>query len=185
MWRHDSSCAASFHSVPAWLVCSLVVAVLIAWRRAYRRARCVSAAKAKVPSPKLSTPMHFMFLCAGTRGDVQPFLSLARGLVSRGHTVTMCTCDQFKSFVETHGISFASAGMDRVEQGPEWLTATSMGGFLEASAKQCESSMMPVGTAAWKACKGDNPAGKPVDVILANLFMMVRPSRRPLCVFRR
>lgn len=43
----------------------------------------------------------------GTRGDVQPFVSLALQLRSRGHDVQIAAPAQFDAFVRGHGIGFA------------------------------------------------------------------------------
>ena len=43
----------------------------------------------------------------GTRGDVQPYLALARGLMARGHEVHLGAPVQFEGFVAEHGIPFA------------------------------------------------------------------------------
>ncbi|MCA9571694.1 MAG: glycosyltransferase, partial [Myxococcales bacterium] len=42
--------------------------------------------------------MRVLITAVGTRGDVQPALVLARGLLARGHGVRMCTSP---AFVET------------------------------------------------------------------------------------
>ncbi|HAY47623.1 MAG TPA: glycosyltransferase, partial [Thalassospira sp.] len=33
--------------------------------------------------------MHVMLMTYGTRGDVQPFVALGRGLIENGHQVTL------------------------------------------------------------------------------------------------
>ena len=43
----------------------------------------------------------------GTRGDVQPYVELARGLVSTGYEVTLATAARFEPFVRSYGIEFA------------------------------------------------------------------------------
>jgi len=42
----------------------------------------------------------------GTRGDVQPYIALALGLMDKGHEVTIAAPENFKSFVESYGITF-------------------------------------------------------------------------------
>jgi UDP:flavonoid glycosyltransferase YjiC (YdhE family) len=48
----------------------------------------------------------------GSRGDVQPFIALAQGLVEAGHSVTLASHPVMKSLVESHGVSFAPIGPD-------------------------------------------------------------------------
>jgi len=43
----------------------------------------------------------------GTRGDVQPYIALARGLIERGHDVQIAAPVQFEGMVGGHGIAFA------------------------------------------------------------------------------
>lgn len=50
--------------------------------------------------------MNITILTYGSRGDVQPFLPLSLGLMSRGHSVKLAAPQRFKNLVEEHGISF-------------------------------------------------------------------------------
>lgn len=43
----------------------------------------------------------------GTRGDVQPYIALARGLAGRGHSVILLAPEQFTGLVAEYGIPFA------------------------------------------------------------------------------
>lgn len=42
----------------------------------------------------------------GTRGDVQPYIALALGLMDKGHQITLSAPTDFKDFVEGFGIAF-------------------------------------------------------------------------------
>lgn len=42
----------------------------------------------------------------GTRGDVQPFVALGKGLQAAGHTVTICTSASFEPFITEHGLNY-------------------------------------------------------------------------------
>jgi sterol 3beta-glucosyltransferase len=48
----------------------------------------------------------------GSRGDVQPFMALAQGLIRAGHTVTLASHPVMKTLVESHGVPFAPIGPD-------------------------------------------------------------------------
>ena len=48
----------------------------------------------------------------GTRGDVQPYVALGQGLQQAGHRVTIGAPDNFRSFIEKHGLEFVSLGSD-------------------------------------------------------------------------
>ncbi|KAJ4985852.1 glycosyltransferase family 28 domain-containing protein [Stagonosporopsis vannaccii] len=66
--------------------------------------------------PRLNIAIH---IC-GSRGDVQPFIPIAKILQAppHGHRVRICTHPAFKDFVESNGIEFFSIGGD-----PEALMA--------------------------------------------------------------
>ncbi|MEC0256612.1 glycosyltransferase [Paenibacillus lautus] len=51
--------------------------------------------------------MKIKLLTIGTRGDVQPFIALARGLQNNGHDVVICTSQDFEGFIRGHGVGFA------------------------------------------------------------------------------
>jgi UDP:flavonoid glycosyltransferase YjiC (YdhE family) len=42
----------------------------------------------------------------GTRGDLQPYIALALGLMEKGHKVTLSATEDFKEFVEGFGVTF-------------------------------------------------------------------------------
>ncbi|MEM0980439.1 MAG: glycosyltransferase [Cyanobacteria bacterium P01_H01_bin.58] len=50
--------------------------------------------------------MHVLILTLGSRGDVQPYVALGKGLKARGHKVTLCTSARFESFVTEHGLNY-------------------------------------------------------------------------------
>ena len=51
--------------------------------------------------------MKITILTAGTRGDVQPFVALGRGLKAAGHDVFICTSCNFEAFVRKYGLGYA------------------------------------------------------------------------------
>ncbi len=51
--------------------------------------------------------MNITILTYGSRGDVQPFLPLARGLMDNGHHVILAAPARFERLVDEHGIQFA------------------------------------------------------------------------------
>lgn len=61
----------------------------------------------------LSMPsMHFVCLTIGSRGDVQPYIALGRGLQKEGHKVTIVTHEEYKEWVTGFGIDHRTAGGD-------------------------------------------------------------------------
>lgn len=59
--------------------------------------------------------MKILIATIGTRGDVQPYVALASGLIAAGHEVTLCTCPRFREFVTEFGVSFASLDEGLIE----------------------------------------------------------------------
>ena len=78
---------------------------------------------------KPETPMRITCLTIGSRGDVQPYIALCKGLQAEGHTTRIATHGEYKEWVEgvspghvtlsrtdkQHGIEFASVGGDPAE----------------------------------------------------------------------
>ena len=61
----------------------------------------------------LSMPsMHFACLTIGSRGDVQPYIALGRGLQKEGHRVTIVTHEEYKEWVTGFGLEHRTAGGD-------------------------------------------------------------------------
>jgi len=56
--------------------------------------------------------MRFAISTVGTRGDVQPYIALSRGLQEWGHTVTLASHPCMRALVEAHGVPFAPIGPD-------------------------------------------------------------------------
>lgn len=50
--------------------------------------------------------MNIGIFTYGTRGDLQPYIALALGLMEKGHKVTISATEDFKDFVEGFGVAF-------------------------------------------------------------------------------
>ena len=50
---------------------------------------------------KPKRPLHFTFLTIGSRGDVQPYIALAKGLMADGHRTRIATHGEFKEWIES------------------------------------------------------------------------------------
>ncbi|KAF5001173.1 hypothetical protein FGRMN_1197 [Fusarium graminum] len=57
--------------------------------------------------------MKITCLTIGSRGDVQPYIALCKGLLAEGHKPRIATHGEFQDWIESHGIEFA-----RVEGDP-------------------------------------------------------------------
>lgn len=52
--------------------------------------------------------LHFTFLTIGSRGDVQPYIALAKGLKADGHRVRIATHREFKDWIEAVSVLSSS-----------------------------------------------------------------------------
>lgn len=59
--------------------------------------------------------MRFLLLTLGTRGDVQPYLALGRGLQLAGHDVTVCASSSFAPWITGHGLGYAHLNNDIID----------------------------------------------------------------------
>jgi UDP:flavonoid glycosyltransferase YjiC (YdhE family) len=69
---------------------------------------------------------HFTLVTAGSRGDIQPYIALGRGLQARGHTARLATHALYADWIRGHGLEFAPVEGDPMaafqhEHGREWL----------------------------------------------------------------
>ncbi len=101
--------------------------------------------------------MKITILTSGTRGDVQPYIAFGKALKARGYHVVLACPDNFKSWVETHGLKFFSVGVDMQTflQQPEGKKVLS--GNLFTLIKIWKRTIIPIIRqnldAAWKAAK--------------------------------
>lgn len=51
--------------------------------------------------------LKILIISAGSRGDVQPYVALGKGLQTAGHSITVCTCQRFAAFVNAQGLQYA------------------------------------------------------------------------------
>jgi sterol 3beta-glucosyltransferase len=56
--------------------------------------------------------MKIVIPTIGSKGDVQPFIALAQGLIQAGHSVTLASHPVMKPLIESHGVTFAPIGPD-------------------------------------------------------------------------
>ncbi|ONK71017.1 uncharacterized protein A4U43_C04F3860 [Asparagus officinalis] len=61
---------------------------------------------------KTGPTLKIAILVVGTRGDVQPFIAVAKRLQEFGHRVRLATHVNFRNFVQSHGIEFYPLGGD-------------------------------------------------------------------------
>jgi sterol 3beta-glucosyltransferase len=61
--------------------------------------------------------MRIAIIAMGTRGDVQPYLALGKGLQAAGHLVRLITHENFAQLVSSYGLDVATHNTNR--SGPQ------------------------------------------------------------------
>lgn len=64
---------------------------------------------------KPTESLRITCLTIGSRGDVQPYIALCKGLKAEGHHVRIATHKEFKEWIEGHGIEFRQVEGDPAE----------------------------------------------------------------------
>ncbi|KAH0825863.1 hypothetical protein J3R83DRAFT_7786 [Lanmaoa asiatica] len=132
-----------------------------------RKRRCT------VARPRLTLlPLHSgRILAINSRGDVQPYIALARGLMADGHRVKIATHGEFQAWIESHGIEYGYVGGDPAElmriciENGAFTVAFWKEGVLRVSTPQCCNISAQFETqfrgwlddllkTSWEACRG-------------------------------
>lgn len=104
---------------------------------------------------KPATSYNFTLLTIGSRGDVQPYIALGKGLIAEGHNVTIATHSEFKEWIEKHGINFKEVAGNPAELMSLMVTHGSMSvSFLKEANAKFKGWINELLTTSWKACQG-------------------------------
>ncbi|KAF3910895.1 hypothetical protein ABW20_dc0107869 [Dactylellina cionopaga] len=98
--------------------------------------------------------LRFTCLTIGSRGDVQPYIALCKGLIKDGHKARIATHAEFRGWVESHGIEFREVAGDPaelmrvcVENGMFTIS------FLKEATSKFRSWVDELLSSAWAACQ--------------------------------
>ena len=123
------------------------------------------------PVPRLA----IVILIVGTRGDVQPFIALAKALLDYGHRVRLATHETFRTFVHENGIEFYPLAGD-----PAALMSfmvknagivPSVSSIFAGDIAKSQRVIGEILASTWKACiEDDDETGVPfvAEAIIAN-----------------
>ncbi|CCE85519.1 Piso0_005120 [Millerozyma farinosa CBS 7064] len=104
---------------------------------------------------KLSTSFNFVLLTIGSRGDVQPYVALAKGLMKEGHHVTIATHSEFQTWVEGYGISFKSVAGDPTELMSLMVKHSTLSvSFFKEASSRFRRWINELLITSWEACQG-------------------------------
>ena len=110
--------------------------------------------RASILNFKPTESMRITCLTIGSRGDVQPYIALCKGLIADGHKPRIATHAEFEPWVRQHGIDFAPVDGDPaelmricVENGMFTYS------FLKEASVKFRGWIDELLTSAWKACQ--------------------------------
>lgn len=110
--------------------------------------------RASILNFKPTESLRVTCLTIGSRGDVQPYIALCKGLLSEGHRPKIATHAEFEPWVRKHGIEFAKVDGDPaelmricVENGMFTYS------FLKEASLKFRGWIDELLISAWKACQ--------------------------------
>jgi sterol 3beta-glucosyltransferase len=111
--------------------------------------------------------MKIAIIASGSRGDVQPYVALGKGLQNAGHEIRFVTHQNFESFVSVHGLEFWPVGgnIQDIAQNADMRGRLEKGNFLAIlaqMAKEAERGALHLAQGGLTACQG-------VDMLLAGM----------------
>jgi UDP:flavonoid glycosyltransferase YjiC (YdhE family) len=105
--------------------------------------------------------MRIALIALGSRGDVQPYIALGKGLKEAGHTIRLATTQEFEALAKSHGLEFCSirgnsqAGMES----KEWRELSEKGNLLALTRhlmKEYQRASIEMLEDGLAACEGIN-----------------------------
>lgn len=98
---------------------------------------------------------NITLLTIGSRGDVQPYIALGKGLLAEGHNVTIATHLGFKDWILKHGLQFKEVAGNPAELMALMVTHGSMSvSFLREASAKFRGWITELLDSSWKACEG-------------------------------
>jgi sterol 3beta-glucosyltransferase len=111
--------------------------------------------------------MRIVIIALGSRGDVQPYIALAKGLQDAGQVVRVLTHENFEGLVKAHGLEFwpARGNVQDVVESEEMRELLAKGNFLAITrhtAKAAQSAAIHWAEDGLAACKD-------MDLVIAGI----------------
>ncbi len=103
--------------------------------------------------------MRIAIIAMGTRGDVQPYLALGKGLQAVGHSVRLLTHENFEQLVNSYGLEFwpARGNVQAIMESPKLRELLEKGNFLAITAytsKAAQQAALDWAEDGLVACQG-------------------------------
>ncbi|KAF2232796.1 glycosyltransferase family 1 protein [Viridothelium virens] len=113
--------------------------------------------RASILNFKPTESLRITCLTIGSRGDVQPYIALCKGLLKEGHKPKIATHAEFEPWVRKHGIDFAPVEGDPaelmricVENGMFTIS------FFKEATSKFRGWLDSLFTSSWKACQNSD-----------------------------
>ena len=110
--------------------------------------------RASIINFKPTESLRITCLTIGSRGDVQPYIALCKGLLAEGHRPKIATHSEFEPWVRQHGIDFAPVDGDPAEL---MRVCVENGMFTFSFFKETTAKFRgwidELLSSAWKACR--------------------------------
>jgi sterol 3beta-glucosyltransferase len=111
--------------------------------------------------------MRIVIIAPGSRGDVQPYIALGKGLQNAGHYIRLVSHSNFESLVASYGLEFWSFGNDvkAAVETSEMRELTEKGNFLLLMAKMAKEAQRE----ALRFAEGGLKAAQGMDIVLSGI----------------
>jgi len=111
--------------------------------------------------------MRIAIIASGSRGDVEPYVALGKGLADAGDSVRFVTQRDFEALVTSQGVEFwpAEGSVRDIAQSQEMRDLLERGNFLAIMSRmgrEARNASLGMATAGLAACQG-------VDILVAGL----------------
>ena len=109
--------------------------------------------------------MRIVIIASGSRGDVEPYVALGKGLQAAGHVVRLVTHWDFESLVTLHGVEFwpvEGSVQDVAQSMAELIEKGNFLAILTQMSKEAQRGALALASASLAACQG-------MDLIVAGL----------------
>lgn len=86
--------------------------------------------------------MRMAIIAPGSRGDVQPYVALGKGLVAAGHRVRLLTHENFEQFITAHALEYwpLRGNVQEVAESQEMRALLERGNYLKIAAFQAQAA---------------------------------------------
>jgi UDP:flavonoid glycosyltransferase YjiC (YdhE family) len=111
--------------------------------------------------------MRIAIIAPGSRGDVEPYLALGKGLTQAGHVVRLVTHQNFEGFVNSYGVEFwpVEGSVQDIAQSIDMRAPLEGGNFLaimSQMAREAQQGALAFAKSGLAACRG-------MDLVIAGI----------------